>query len=254
MGTTDRIASPDSDRPALGQTLASPQLHYPTEHHERKIAMTDQRVYRQATVLNARIYSMKYLWTPADTYKGQKTQKPSHTAGFMVPKTAKYWTAEPALTEVVAALKDIFDIVLSPAGTLFNDVTWPIKDGDAKTADGKPAPEWSRGHWVFNASTGSTPNIGIVRNGQTVTLDKREGVKPGDIVCVGVTAAQKANDPKGVKLYLNSVLFMAAGAEIAVGNSVTIDELALKAKAQGLVMTGFGGGAPQPAQPQWQQR
>ena len=66
---------------------------------------------------------------------------------------------------------------------------------------------------------------------------------------VGVTAAVKQNDPRGVKLYLNAVVFSSPGEEIVFANSVSGAELMQQAQRQGLQVAGFapGGGFGAPA-------
>jgi len=68
----------------------------------------------------------------------------------------------------------------------------------------------------------------------------------------GVTAAVKQNDPRGVKLYLNAVVFSSPGEEIVFANSVSGAELMRMAEQQGLRPAGFspspGGFAPPPFQ------
>jgi hypothetical protein len=81
-------------------------------------------------------------------------------------------------------------------------------------------------------------------------LTNKVGVKSGDYVMAGVTAAVKQNDPRGVKLYLNAVVFSSPGEEIVFANSVSGAELMRMAEQQGLRPAGFsaspGGFVPQP--------
>ncbi len=74
-----------------------------------------------------------------------------------------------------------------------------------------------------------------------VKLQNKTGVKSGDYVMAGVTAAVKQNDPRGVKLYLNAVVFSSPGEEIVFANSVSGAELMQMAAQQGLQVAGFSG-------------
>lgn len=207
--------------------------------------MTAQRQYERATIFNARIVIMNHLWTPSDMYKGKKQEKPSWFAGFIVQKTRQAWNEEPALSEVTAALGKLWQ-------ANNHIISWPIVDGDLPNIETGKHSEWAKGHWLFNASTNSSPpSVEMVTgNGQLVKLTNRTGVKSGDYVIVAVTAAQKQNDPRAAKLFLNAVVFSAPGEEIVVGNSVSGAELMAQAQAQGLRPTGFTsspggfGGAP----------
>ena len=110
--------------------------------------------------------------------------------------------------------------------------------------------EFAKGHWLFSASSGNLPNVEIVQAGGVLTkLTNKVGVKSGDYVMAGVTAAVKQNDPRGVKLYLNAVVFSSPGEEIVFANSVSGAELMRMAEQQGLRPAGFsaspGGFAPQ---------
>jgi hypothetical protein len=109
--------------------------------------------------------------------------------------------------------------------------------------------EFAKGHWLFSASSGNPPNVEIVQAGGVLTkLTNKVGVKSGDYVMAGVTAAVKQNDPRGVKLYLNAVVFSSPGEEIVFANSVSGAELMRMAEQQGLRPAGFsaspGGFAP----------
>jgi hypothetical protein len=209
-----------------------------------------QRQYESATVFNARIADLRHLWVPSEMYKGQKTQKPNFFAMFLVKKTAATWHSEPALAGVTAACGKIYQN--NP-----HIVQWPVVDGDIPSPEGKSS-EFAKGHWLFSASTGSAPTVEIVQAGGVLAkLTNKVGVKSGDYVMVGVTAAVKQNDPRGVKLYLNAVVFSAPGEEIVFANSVSGAELMQQAQKQGLQVAGFapqggfthGGGsfAPAPA-------
>lgn len=207
--------------------------------------MANQRQYESATVFNIRIADMRYLWVPSDTYKGQKTQKPNYFAMFIAKKTQPSWIAEPALAGIAQACGKIYQI--NP-----HILQWPIIDGDVPSPEGKSS-EFAKGHWLFSASSGNPPNTEIVQAGGALTkLANKTGVKSGDYVMVGVTAAVKQNDPRGVKLYLNAVVFSAPGEEIVFANSVSGAELMQQAQRQGLQVAGFapaGGGFGAQQQP-----
>lgn len=212
-----------------------------------------QRQYEQATVFNARIADLRHLWVPSTTYKGQPTQKPNHFAMFLVKKTVAQWHLEPALAGIAAACGKIYQ-------TNPHVLAWPVVDGDMPSPEGKSS-EFAKGHWLFSASSGNPPNVEMVQaGGSLVKLQNKVGVKSGDYVMAGVTAAVKQNDPRGVKLYLNAVVFTAPGEEIVFANSVSGAELMRMAEQQGLRPAGFspspggfgglaGGGAPNAFQP-----
>ena len=201
------------------------------------------RQYEPATVFNARIADMRHLWEPSREYKGQPTQKPNYFAMFLVKKTVAQWFQEPALAGIAAACGKIYQ-------TNPHVVMWPVVDGDVPSSAGKSS-EFAKGHWLFSGSSSNPPNVEIVQAGGVLTkLTNKVGVKSGDYVMAGVTAAVKQNDPRGVKLYLNAVVFSSPGEEIVFANSVSGAELMRMAEQQGLRPAGFsaspGGFAPQP--------
>ncbi len=201
------------------------------------------RQYEPATVFNARIADMRHLFTPSTVYKGQPTQKPNYFAMFLVKKTVAQWFQEPALAGIAAACGKIYQ-------TNPHILMWPVVDGDMPSSEGKSS-EFAKGHWLFSASSGNPPNVEIVQAGGVLTkLTNKVGVKSGDYVMAGVTAAVKQNDPRGVKLYLNAVVFSSPGEEIVFANSVSGAELMRMAEQQGLRPAGFsaspGGFAPAP--------
>jgi hypothetical protein len=202
-----------------------------------------QRQYEAATVFNARIADMRHLWEPSREYKGQPTQKPNYFAMFLVKKTVAQWFQEPALAGIAAACGKIYQ-------TNPHVLVWPVVDGDMPNPEGKSS-EFAKGHWLFSGSSGNPPNVEIVQAGGVLTkLTNKVGVKSGDYVMAGVTAAVKQNDTRGVKLYLNAVVFSSPGEEIVFANSVSGAELMRMAEQQGLRPAGFsaspGGFAPQP--------
>jgi len=191
-----------------------------------------QRQYEAATVFNARIVDMRHLWTPSNTYKGQATQKPNYFAMFIVKKAAATWHTDPGLADITRALGKIYQ-------TNPHVVVWPIMDGDMPNAEGKSS-EYAKGHWLFSASSGNAPNVEIVQAGGALAkLTNKINVKSGDYVMAGVTAAVKQNDPRGVKFYLNAVVFSGPGEEIVFANSVSGAELMQQAQRQGMHVAGF---------------
>jgi hypothetical protein len=207
------------------------------------------RQYEAFTLFNVRITDMRHLWTPSDTYKGQKQQKANYFAGFIVPKTQAQWHLEPALAGLVQAL-----------GKLHQNnpqiVDWRIEDGDTPNAEGKSS-EFAKGHWLFNGSSGNPINVELVQaGGQLVKLQNKVGVKSGDFCMVGGTVAVSGQNNRAAKVYLNAVVFTAPGEEIVFANSVSGAELMNAAAAQGFRPTGFSpspggfGGQPQGFAPQ----
>lgn len=202
-----------------------------------------QRQYEAFTLFNVRIVDMRHLWSPSDTYKGQKQQKPNYFAGFIVQKTQVQWHLEPALGGLVQAL-----------GRLYANnpqiVDWRIEDGDTPNAEGKSS-DFAKGHWLFNGSSGNPINTELVQaGGQLVKLANRTGVKPGDYCMVGGTVAVSGQNQRAAKIYLNAVVFSSPGEEIVFANSVSGAQLMEDARKQGLNPVGFqgagGGFAPPP--------
>lgn len=200
-----------------------------------------KKQYENFTIFGARIYGMRNLWQPATEYMGKPTQRPSYIAGFLTPKTRAHWSEEPIFAGVWGAMQKIYAATMN--GMPYNMVDWPIRDGDIP-APGKPQADWAKGTWMFGGNSGDTIKVEIVQNGVPVPLVNRATVKPGDFVSVGGATAVKSNQPNGIKFYINTVLFMSPGEEIAVGNSVSGAELMHYAQQQGLNVTGFGGGQP----------
>lgn len=201
-----------------------------------------QRQYEPFTLFNVRITDMRHLWTPSDTYKGQKQQKANYFAGFIVPKTQPQWHTEPALAGLVQALGKLY--ANNP-----QIVDWRIENGDTPNAEGKSS-EFAKGHWLFNGSSGNPINVELVQaGGQLVKLANKVGVKSGDHCMVGGTVAVSGQNNRAAKIYLNAVVFSAPGEEIVFANSVSGAELMQQAQKQGLNVAGFsgspGGFAPQ---------
>jgi hypothetical protein len=203
--------------------------------------MANQRQYESATVFNARIVDLRHLWTPSTEFRGQATQKPNYFSLFIVPKTQAHWSQEPVFASVMQAFGKLLQGTLQWAAQNPNAITWPIVDGDMPSPEGKSS-EFAKGHWLFSASTGNAPNVELVQaGGALVKLQNKVGVKAGDFVMTGITAAVKQNDPRGVKFYLNAVVFTAPGEEIVFANSVSGAELMRMAQQQGLQVAGFSG-------------
>jgi hypothetical protein len=203
-----------------------------------------QRQYEAFTLFNMRIVDMRHLWTPSDTYKGQKQQKPNYFAGFIIPKTQAQWSNEPALGGLLHAYGKLYQS--NP-----QIVDWRIEDGDTPNAEGKSS-DFAKGHWLLNASSGNPINVELVQpGGALVKLQNRVGVKPGDYCMIGGSAAVSQQNNRAIKLYLNAVVFTAAGEEIVFANSVSGADLMRQAQAQGLNVQGFapsvGGFNPQGA-------
>jgi hypothetical protein len=215
--------------------------------------MAGNRQYEAVTMFGLRIVDMRHLWVPSHEFKGQQTQKPNYFGSFITPKTQAHWSSEPIFSGVMAAFGKLLQGQLQHFAQNPNAVDWPIKDGDMPTAEGKSS-DWAKGHWVLSASSGNSPSVEMVQaGGNLVKLQNKVGVKPGDFVIVGATAAVKQNDARGVKFYLNGVVFTAPGEEIVFANSVSGAELLNQAKAQGMTVQGFnqmggmqGGGFGQP--------
>ena len=194
--------------------------------------MATQRQYEPFTLFNVRIVDMRHLWNPSDSYKGQKQQKPSYFAGFIVPKTQGAWHTEPALAGLTQALGKLH--ANNP-----QIIDWRISDGDMPNAEGKSS-EFAKGHWLLNASSENPINVEIVQaNQQLVKLQNKVGVKSGDYCMVGGTAAVSGQNNRAAKLYLNAVVFTAPGEEIVFANSVSGAELMQQAQKQGLQVAGF---------------
>lgn len=202
-----------------------------------------QRVYKAATIFNARVVGMNNLWEPSREYMGKPVEKPSYMITVILPKTRANWFEEPNLSDFARASEELYNAALSHIP--FPQIGWPIADGDVP-GPGRANPEWRQGTWVLTGTSTSPITVKIVQNGVPVPLLNRMNVKPGDYVGLGVSIAVKMNDPRGVKCYCNNVMFMAPGEEIAVGSSVSAIDLMAAAREQGMNVTGFGGGgAPQ---------
>lgn len=213
--------------------------------------MATQRQYEPANVFNARIVDMRHLWTPSTEFQGKPTQKPNYFSLFIVPKTQAHWSQEPVFGSVMNAFSKLLQGTLQWAAQNPGAINWPIVDGDMPSPEGKSS-EFAKGHWLFSASSSNAPNVELAQaGGSLVKLQAKVGVKAGDFVMCGITAAVKQNDPRGVKFYLNAVVFTGPGEEIVFANSVSGAELMRMAQQQGLSVAGFsptpgGFGAPAP--------
>jgi hypothetical protein len=202
------------------------------------------RIYKQSAIFDCRIFNLRNLWEPSTQYMGKTVEKPNYLVGILTKKTRANWYEEPALKAFAKSCEELYDAALSHIP--FQQVIWPIKDGDVDEL-GRAVPEWRRGNWLLNGSSTTPIEVSINQGGVVVPLRNRTEVKPGDYVMVTTSIAVKANDPRGIKTYINKVLFMGPGEEIVIGSGgVSANELMEKAKAQGLNVTGYGGGgAPQ---------
>src|ERR1700743_538895 len=162
------------------------------------------RQYEPFTLFNVRITDMRHLWTPSDTYKGQKQQKANYFAGFIVQKTQPQWHLEPALSGLVQALGKLY--ANNP-----QIVDWRIEDGDTPNAEGKSS-EFAKGHWLFSASSSNPVNVELVQaGGALVKLQNKVGVKSGDYCSIGGSAAVSGQNNRAAKLYLNDVVLHEPG-------------------------------------------
>jgi len=200
------------------------------------------RIYKQTTIFNGRATGLRNLWEPSTEYKG-KPQKPNWLFSFIVPKTRGHWSEEPNFAGFTAAANELYQQAM--AQFPLPQIVWPVKDGDLPPEHGKPPIEWARNHWFVSGSSSSVIETNIVQAGVPVKISNRALVKPGDYCAVGMALAVNGNTPNAVKIYINSVLFLGPGEEIAVSNSISSSELMAQAKAQGLNVTGFGA-SPQP--------
>jgi hypothetical protein len=206
------------------------------------------RVYVPFMLFNMRMVNMQHLWEPSREFKGAPTTKPNYFITVITPKTRAGWWEEPLLAPAWAAYSEL----MNKTGMTAQMITeWPIKDGDMPSEPGKAPTEWAKNHWILGGSSSSPIKAEIVQNNNVSVLPAKVGVKPGDYVSLGCSAAIKQTNARGLKHFCNTVLFTAAGEEIAVGNSVSGAELYRTAEAQGLRPVGFGmpGGGYPGAQP-----
>lgn len=208
------------------------------------------RIYVPFTLFNLRIVNMQHLWTPSTEYRGQPTQKPNYFGTCILDRTQMNWWDEPALAPAALAYNEL----VTKSGMQWGHISeWPIKDGNMPPEPGKPPSEWAKNRWIIGGSSSSPIKVEMAQpNGSVTPLPAKVGVKPGDYVALGLSAAIKQNNARGVKNYCNTVLFMGAcpaDQEIAVGQSVTGAEMMAQAQKQGIPVQGF-----QPSgAPAWQQ-
>lgn len=202
-----------------------------------------KRNYKTATIYNARVINMKNLWEPNKEFNGRPVDKPAFIITIMVKKTRQNWFEEPGLAEFTHSAQALYNESIAPVP--FQQIDWPIKDGDV--SDPKfGQPEWRMGHWLLTATSTLPVEVYININGTPTPLKERSRVKNGDYVGINVSLAVRMNDQKGVKCYLNKVIFMAEGEEIVTGGGKSMSEMMSDAKAQGMNVSGFGtSGAPQ---------
>lgn len=208
--------------------------------------MAAQRIYVPFMLFNMRIVNMQHLWEPSREYLGQPTQKPNYFITAITAKTRANWWEEPLLAPAWAA----YDQLLQKSGMSPQHISeWPIKDGGIPPEPGKQPSEWAKGSWILGGSSSQPIKAEIVQGANVLPLPAKIGVKPGDFVALGASAAIKQNNPRALKHFCNTVLFTAPGEEIAVGNSVSGAELMRTAQGQGLQVAGFAtnpGGYTQP--------
>jgi hypothetical protein len=204
-----------------------------------------QRIYKQSAIYDARIAGLRNLWDPSTEYQGKKIDKPNYLVTVLIKKTRAAWHEEPALEKFAQSCTELYNAALTHIP--FQQVIWPIKDGDVDEL-GRAAAEWRKGSWILNGSSTSPIEVFINRGGVPVSLPShaRGEVKSGDYVSITTSIAVKANDPRGIKTYINKVIFMGSGEEIIMGNATSANELMEQARAAGMNVTGFGGsGVPQ---------
>lgn len=203
--------------------------------------MATNRQYEATQIFNARIVDMRHLWEPSREYQGKPSAKPNYFSMFIIPKTQAHWSTEPAFGATMGAFGKLLAGQLQGFAQNPNMVQWPIIDGDMPNPTTGKTSEFAKGHWLFSGSTNSPPNVEMLQAGAPapIKLANKIGVKSGDFVMVGVTAAVKTNQPNGVKFYLNAVVFTGPGEEIVFANSVSGAELMKMAEAQGLRPAGF---------------
>jgi hypothetical protein len=213
--------------------------------------MASQRVYVPFTLFNLRAVNLQHVWVPSTEYLGKKTEKPNYFITCVLDRTQMNWWDEPALAPAWAAYSEL----LAKSGMQPQMISeWPVKDGNMPPEPGKAPSDWAKNRWIIGGSSSNQIKVEMAQpNGSVTPLPQKIGVKPGDYVALGLSAAVKQNNARGIKNYCNTVLFMGAGEEIAVGQSVTGAELMAQAQKQGLTVQGFapsGGYAPQTFQPQ----
>jgi Protein of unknown function (DUF2815) len=201
------------------------------------------RIYKNSAIYECRAVGLRNLWEPSTTFQGKAVEKPNYLVTVIMRKTRANWYEEPALADFATSCQELYTAAMSHVP--FPIVEWPIKDGDAADNMGRAPAEWRKGHWILNGSSTTPIEVSINQGGVTIPLRNRADVKSGDYVMVTTSCAVNSNNPRAVKCYINKVVFMSPGEEIVIGNSISTAELMEKAKAQGLNVTGFGGGAPQ---------
>lgn len=201
-----------------------------------------QRIYKTASIYEARIIGMRNLWEPSTEYMGKRQDKPSYIVSVIIKKTRGHWSEEPTLAAFTQAASALYTEALSHIPQ--QQVEWPFKDGDIPDPVRGQA-EWRKGHWFLTGTSTSPIDVSIIQNGVPMPLKNRMDVKNGDYVGLAVSIAVNSNDQRKVKCYCNKVMFMAPGEEIVLGGSVSNMDLMAEAKAKGLNVTGFGGGASQ---------
>jgi hypothetical protein len=207
-----------------------------------------KKQYENFMCFGARVYGMKNLWQPSTDFRGQTT-KPNWLGGFLVPKTQSHWSMEPVFQNLWGAMQKIHAATMGGLG--YEQVTWPIRDGDMPQDPQQPPADWARGQWMFSGNSGDAIKVELSQGATLVPLQARGNiVKPGDFCIVGGAVAVNSQNARAIKLYINNVVFTAPGEEIAIGNSISGAELMQAAQAQGYRPAGFnpspgGFGGPQ---------
>ena len=106
--------------------------------------MANQRIYINTVIFGVQIIGMRNLWEPATTYKGQPAQKPSWLTGVIIRKTQAHWSQEPIMAGFAAACSDLYAKAMAPVGIPWEQVVWPVKDGDLPSEPGRAPAEWMK--------------------------------------------------------------------------------------------------------------
>jgi hypothetical protein len=210
------------------------------------------RTYKNFSIFQARIADMRNLFEPSREFRGQPSLKPNYYIQAVIAKTKPNWFEEPLLTAFTRACQSVYETDMKSIP--FAMVDWPIKDGDALAPGRTTIAEWRKGQWFLTASSQNKVIVKKIVDGQAEELPAPLGVKTGDYIGIGGAVSVKANDPRGIKAFLNTVMFMGEGEEISVGSSASVMDLMADAKAQGMNVTGFtstqtGFGSPTPPWP-----
>ena len=194
-----------------------------------------QRQYKPFTLFNVRIVDMRHLWSPSDTYKGQKQQEPSYLAGFITPKTQAQWHLEPALAGLTAALGKLSPTTRRSWIGVFKTATCRARKANLPSSPRVTGCS-TRPPNSLRTSTWRKLEVAL-----ELELQNKVGVKSGDYCMIGGTAAVSGQNNRAAKLYLNAVVFSAPGEEIEFANSVSGAELMQQAQDRSCRLPGFSG-------------